>query len=222
MTRRTTSDSAVADTITEIRPLHSDPNYRSIRVNGRTVARLRDAVVESLQLAVGQRWTAERAARVEAKVREEKSRKAALSMLGRRALPQREVEQRLLKRGHDQGAVRTVVEELVRDGWIDDDAYARSLAEELAGRKGASHRLIVERLQQRQLDPETAEAAADAALRERNPLATARALALKKLNASRQFSIDVKARRISGLLARRGYDEETIETTLRDLDLLPD
>lgn len=222
MANRRAKIDAAPRSITEIRPLPSDPNLRSVRVDGRAVARLRASIVEELDLVVGQRWTAALAARVESKQREEKARKAALTMLGRRALSSGELLERLRGRGYDEATARAVVDQLTRDHWIDDAAYARSLAEELLRRRGASRPLIIERLRARSVDPCTAEAAADDVLADTDPVHEALRLMKKKLAGSGTTSPEAKVRRISGLLARRGYDEDTIETVLRRLDLMED
>jgi regulatory protein len=53
---------------------------------------------------------------------------AALKMLGGRELSERQVRQRLARRGYDEDAIDAAVTRLIRDRAIDDDRAARAMA----------------------------------------------------------------------------------------------
>ncbi len=208
--------------VTEIAPLPGNPNVQRIKVDGRVAARLSASDVESLGIEVGQQWTAEVAARVDDALECAKARRTAMTLLGRRALSRGKLIERLMRRGHSHDVADRVTLALVQDHWLDDAAYAQALAEELARRKSASHRLIVERLIMRRIDESVAREAADLVLSKINPVDAATALAKKRLATMNNIEPKRAVRRIASLLARRGYDEETINETIDRLDRLAD
>ena len=53
---------------------------------------------------------------------------AALKMLGRRELSERQVRQRLARRGYDQETIDAAVVRLTNDGSLDDERAARAMA----------------------------------------------------------------------------------------------
>ena len=205
--------------IGDIRPMPSDPNMRSVRVGRRVVARLRAADIEALGLEVGQPFTPELASAVAEALELNKARKAALGLLSRRAYSSRQIIQRLTRRGHAKAIARRVIEQLLADGWLDDEAYAESLAGEIIAAKPAGQRLIVHKLIARGIDAELANRAAEGVLADRDLLTDAEALARKRLNALRGVPRATALRRIAGLLSRRGFDRDTIMAVLSRLEV---
>jgi SOS response regulatory protein OraA/RecX len=192
-----------------IRPLPSDPNVRSVRVAGRVVARLRAADAEHLGLAPGDAWTPALAAEVDRLKSLDATRRAALGLLARRGYARRELLERLERRGLAHGA--EIVDELAQQGWLDDAAYAADLARGLTRRR-MSRELLVARIAARGVDPATAEAAADAAIGDTDPVDTAFELARARVG--ERATGPRAVRRVAGLLARHGFDEDTISAVL--------
>ena len=210
---------AMSEVISAIDPLPSDPNVLRVRVGGRLAARLQRPDVERLGLGAGQAWTAEVAEAVQQAVELGKARKAALAALGRRALSRGELTLRLEAKGHEAEIIAMVLDELETDGWLDDRAYARSVAHELTRRKPASRRLLMQRLQARQIDVEVAAMVADEVAEADEPTAEAERFARERLRSMGSLPPATAARRIAGALARRGFDAETIEAVLSELEL---
>lgn len=206
--------------ITEIAPLPSDPNMRRVKVGRRVIARLPSGAVEQLELRIGQRWTDALAKHIAEAVAITKARRDAMTLLGRRAFSRGEVVERLIRRDHSEAVANRVADELQHDHWIDDEAYATALAEEFAQRKSASHRLIVEKLVHRKISEDIAANAARRVLAEVDPIEAAVDFARKRLAQMKGLDRQRAARRISGALARRGFDEETINEALRRMGLV--
>jgi SOS response regulatory protein OraA/RecX len=208
-------------TIAEIAPLPSDPNVRRVRVGTRVVARLRAAEIERLELTVGMVWTEQVAERVREAIAMERARKAAFSAIGRKALSRGELIERLQRKGHDAPIVAQVVEEMADDGWLDDAALAREVVTFHRVRKPIGESLLREKLRERKIDT----AVIDEAVREAkaeadaDEIEAAFALAKKRLAGMRSLSPAARARRIAGLLHRRGFDDETIDDVLVQLGL---
>jgi hypothetical protein len=100
------ADAGDRPVIEEIRAVASDPNLRHVRVAGRSVAKLLTSDVESLGLRAGQRWTPALARRVERAVCRKRAHHEAMRLLSRRMLSERELSERLDRRGHEASIVR--------------------------------------------------------------------------------------------------------------------
>src|SRR5687768_5767035 len=83
--------------ITHITALASDPNLRSVIVEGKRIATLRASDVDALHLRAGLAWTATLAAAVEREVLANKARKKAMNLLGRRMYSRGELLNRLIR-----------------------------------------------------------------------------------------------------------------------------
>jgi regulatory protein len=210
---------AMGGVISDIRPVASDPNLRHVRVDDSAVATLRAADIEALSLAVGQRWTAALARQVEETIALNKARKQAMSLLSRRGYSRAELIERLVKRQHEARVAEAIADELQRDGWLNERAYAEDVVRGTVRRGPAGRRLIQERLQRRGVAGDIAgEVTAQAASGQDDRQA---ALELARRRLATMAGIDpAKARRrLAGLLARRGFDDEVIAGTLRSLSL---
>ncbi len=133
------------------------------------------------------------------------ARDRALNLLSFRDRSRREIEQRLLRAGYEPDEVVDAIEGLERVGLVDDDRFARAVVEQQAGRRLSGRRAVAAALFAKGVDRATAEAAlqemdAPGAERER-----ADELARSRAGRMRELPPEVAFRRLSGLLARRGY-----------------
>jgi len=205
-------------TISNIEPVASDPNIRRVKVNGRSVARLKASDVAALDLSVGQPWTEALGRAIQAAIAANRARKAALNLLGRRGYSRAELLDRLTRKGHDQTSARLAVEEMAAEGWIDEEEYARSVGRGVLGRKPAGHRLLVQRMVARRIDRDLARRVAEELLLDTNLVEAAAGLARKRLRAMKGIGPAATRRRLTGLLARRGFDSEIIQEALREVE----
>ena len=134
------------------------------------------------------------------------AREAALRLLAVRERSRAELRTRLLRRGFQGDAVEAVLDRLAETGLQDDRRFAERYAEGSVARGKAARRIQGE-LRGRGIGAEAAAAAAVASPEEE----IERARAVARTKASRMGDADptAKARRIFGMLARRGYDAET-------------
>ncbi len=214
------AESDAASIITEIQPLPDDPNRRRVKVDGKTAATLRGSDVEDLKLQVGRRWTAALAERVQMAVATDKARRDAMRLLGQRSRSRKDLIDRLIMRGHVSMVAERIADEAVRDGWLDEQAFAADVIRGVTSRRPAGRRLVEEKLRARGVDEGVVEhAAADAAAGQDDRVA-AMTLARRRLGTMNSVSPPVALRRIAGLLSRRGFDEDTVQTTLEGLRLI--
>ena len=136
----------------------------------------------------------------------------ALGLLSVRARSRRELERRLLQAGFEADEVADVLERLERVGLVDDEAFARQVAEHAFGVKRSGRRAVVGILMAAGVARDIIEATVSDAGDEDE-----RADALARSRASRLGSIDpAKAfSRLTSLLVRRGYGPEVARQAAR-------
>lgn len=144
------------------------------------------------------------------------ARAICLRALTQRARTRAELSATLDRRGVPPEAARAVLDRFAEVGLIDDHALAVGFAEAAHRERGLSGRAVATTLRRRGVDGPVVEAAVsridaqserDAALR----LATRRAASLAGLDPA------VQARRLVGLLARRGYSATVAYSVTREV-----
>lgn len=205
--------------ISDLKPLESDPNLRRVKVAGRTVATLRAADTESLGLEIGQRWTKSLADRVAETVQANKARRDAMRLLSGRGFSRQELHERLLKRSYAEAVIRRIVAEAQHDGWLNERAFAEDIVRSVTQKRSAGRRLLEEKLRQHRVDEDVARQVSEDAGREQNDRQAAMALAQRQLATMGGVELATAARRIAGLLARRGFEEDVVAAAIQSLRL---
>ncbi len=132
---------------------------------------------------------------------------AAVRLLSMRAMSRAELRDALLRRGCEPQDAEAAVERVTELRFIDEAAYAESLARRYAAR-GYGRRALSAKLRAHGLDRETADAAIGALPDDDGAID---ALALKFL---RGATDDASRRRAAGALARRGFSISEINRAL--------
>ena len=145
-------------------------------------------------------------------------REHALRLLGHRGYSRGELAQRLESKGYDSAPIDVVVERLVACGLLDDEAYARKVAQTIVQRKPASAQLIEEKLIARRIPVELARQIAAETVADVDPVEAATRLAMCY---SPVASPEAARRRIGSALARRGFDADIISAALEQAGLRP-
>lgn len=204
--------------ITAINPTKRKADRFAVRVDGRTVATLSGRSVAALRLAVDQNWDPDLAEQVDRAQAFDKAYDAALSRLNRRAMSRRQLHDKLRQLDHSQSVVDQVLDRLEELRLLDDEELGRELIRQTIASRPAGPRLLRSKLQQRGFPaalidrlletelPSTADSVRGAA-----------ALAQQKLRTMSRLDPLARKRRLWGMLARRGFDADTIEAALRDL-----
>src|SRR5262249_907856 len=103
-------------------------------------------------------------------------------------------------------------------GWLNDRAYAEAVAHAVTRSKPASSRMLKAKLQARHIADEAIGDVLSTAASRNHELAGALDLARRKLDTDGGPSPRPRLwRRIAALLARRGYDEDAVETVRQRL-----
>jgi regulatory protein len=142
------------------------------------------------------------------------ARAICLRLLTQRARSRAELAKALAKRGVPADAATRVLDRFAEVGLIDDAALAVGYAEAQHRERGLSRRAVAAKLRERGLADE-----ADAALSgidADDERARAQELVAKRLRSLTGLPPEVQARRLVGLLARKGYSSGLAYAVVRE------
>lgn len=148
---------------------------------------------------------------------------AALRRLRHRARSEAEIRSYLERRGVEAVHVVSVIKRLSELKLLDDREFAREALSQTTRRAPAGELLLRDVLDRHGVTPETAGEAIEEA-REASPdeEQQARTLIESRLKAMGSLDPVAKARRLMGLLARRGFKQELSERLIREIVGLED
>jgi regulatory protein len=150
---------------------------------------------------------------------EEVARIVALRMLDRRASTRAELQAALRKKGVPDDAAERVLDRFAELRLVDDAALADGYALAQHQERGLAGRAVALKLRRRGIAEETVQAAVGQIDRD-SERAAAEALARRRLRSLGGLAPEVRARRLVGLLARKGYSpglaHEVVRAVLRD------
>ena len=140
---------------------------------------------------------------------------AAMKKLNRRAYVRYQLQQKLERLGFAGDVIRRVAERLVEVGVLDDVAFGRALIREAKRSKPAGPRLLRQKLMQRDLDCTLIERLLEEENRVSDQVTDAGRLVELKLRSTRLADDKpTLKRKLWAMLARRGYETDTIERVL--------
>jgi regulatory protein len=156
---------------------------------------------------------------------DEVARIVCLRMLDRRAYSRAELAAALHRRGVPDDAADRVLDRLTELRLVDDTALADGLAVAVHRERGLAGRAVAHKLRSRGIPDDTVRAAVERIDRDSERL-TAQGLVERRLRSLSGFDPTVQARRLVGLLARKGYPpglaHEVVRAALRDAAELAD
>jgi SOS response regulatory protein OraA/RecX len=143
------------------------------------------------------------------------ARAIALRQLSMAPRSRAQLERKLRDRGCDDEVAGRVLDRLAAVGLIDDEAYAEMLVRSRQAGKGLARRALAHELRKQGID----QVIADEALGQVGPgdeRVRAEELVAKKLRTMHGLAPEVQARRLAGMLARKGYSGELAWPVIRD------
>ena len=126
-----------------------------------------------------------------------------------------QLERKLRQRGCADDVAQRVLDRLGEVGLVDDEAYAEMLVRSRRAGKGLARTALAHELRRHGIDDEVAHAAL-AEVGGTDERARAEELVAKRLRSMHGLAPDVQARRLAGLLARKGYAGEVAWPVIRD------
>jgi len=143
------------------------------------------------------------------------ARKILLDQLTGQARSRQELADRLARRNVPDDVAGRLLDRFEEVGLVDDEAFARSWVDSRQRTRGLARRALAQELRRKGVADETARdvlAEVDPAEEER----TARELVRKKLRGLRGVDDPAAARRLAGLLARKGYSAGLAFAVVKD------
>ena len=138
---------------------------------------------------------------------------AAGALLERRSRSEKDLSDRLERRGYEGPDIDVAMTSLKRLGLVDDDAYAQEWIATRSGGRSLGRSGLVGILEQKGLDREAAEAAVDASGHDEESAAIEYARGnLKRLSG---LSPTRQAAKLQRMLTGRGFEDEAIEAAIK-------
>jgi len=206
------------DQITAIKPTQRDPNRMTIRIGRKVVATLPMSKVEELGLAVGQDWDEKLADQLEQAGAFDKALRQAMNRLNRRAMSRKDLDKKLYGLGYDGSVREAVLDKLTELNFLNDEDYGRALVDATLRRKPAGPQLLRQKLFQKGIDGSLVEKLVSEATDGQDLAPGAVELARKKLNTMGRCDPETRRRRMYSLLARRGFNPDTISSVMAELE----
>jgi regulatory protein len=126
-----------------------------------------------------------------------------------------QLERKLRQRGCADDVAGSVLDRLTEVGLVDDEAYAEMLVRSRQAGKGLARTALAHELRAQGVDDDVARGAL-AQVGADDERARAEELVAKRLRTMHGLAPDVQARRLAGLLARKGYSGEVAWPVIRD------
>jgi len=147
----------------------------------------------------------------------DKAKQYALKLLSYRGRSEREIQERLRKKGFTNSAVSSTIKYLKEIGLIDDISLAenlkrQALATKMLAQEGAKRYMLSRGITREIVDRAFCHG-------EDMDLDNAARLTDRKLRKLRNYPADIIKRRLYYFLSRRGYSSETISKALKDKNL---
>ncbi len=126
-----------------------------------------------------------------------------------------QLARKLRDRGCDDDVASRVLDRMAEVGLVDDEAYAEMLVRSKQSGKGLARKALAHELRKQGIDQDVAEGALEQVDGD-DERAKAEELVARKLRTMHGLTPDVQARRLAGMLARKGYAGELAWPVVRD------
>ena len=140
---------------------------------------------------------------------------AALKMLGGRELSERQVRQRLARRGYDEEAIAAAVARLKSDGSLDDERAARAMAHAETTLRKRGRLRVKRRLESAGIAPDVAQRATQEILQTVDAAALMEAALQKRLRGRERIADEREFQRLYRYLIGQGFESDRVLALLR-------
>jgi len=136
---------------------------------------------------------------------EEFARKVALDRLTDRDRSRADLAEAMTKRGVPEHAVEAMLDRLEAAGLVDDERFARSWVQSRQRAKGLAAPMLAMELRRHGIDDDLARRVLNDEVDDEAERRAAHRLVQRKLRSVRGLDPSVQVRRLTGMLARKGY-----------------
>ncbi|WP_245963479.1 regulatory protein RecX [Terracoccus luteus] len=142
------------------------------------------------------------------------ARSIALRQLSMAPRSRAQLEKKLSQRGCDDDVAARVLDRLTEVGLVDDGAYAEMLVRSRHAGKGLARRAIAHELREKGVDRDLADEALEQVDTD-DERTRAEELVARRLRSLHGLAPEVQARRLAGMLARKGYSGDVAWAVVR-------
>lgn len=202
--------------VSRIEPQSNRPTRLNIYLDGRLAFALDERVVRQFRLEEGANLDPPTLRQIEMAELHRELVENGMKLAVARMHSRSELTAKLQKRGAPGNAIDAALDDLQRMGYIDDAKYAEEKARYLREQRKLDRRRAEVDLLQSGIRHDLVCNALDEAYGTNDPLAAARELIAKEAPKLSNVSPQVARRRLAGMLARRGFDYESVRKLLDD------
>jgi len=207
-----------SEKITGLPICRDDPARVTVIVSSNRIGRILVETKTRHQLAKGMRWSHELHETLFEELTRQNALRSALRMLTLSARSRADLERSLIARSHPREAAIWAVEKMDSMGALDDELFAAGLVRRELTRKPAGRRLLESKLRAKGVSDEITRRVIDEALDERDPYEDAMKIAARSARAmSDSLEREKKFRRLTGKLARRGFDADVVRRVVTEV-----
>lgn len=203
--------------ITKLAEQRRRPNRRNVHLDGSFAFGCNLNVVAKFRLREGLSLTDEQVTQIQLGEVRQECFDRALHAVSSRLHSRAELHRKLMRREYGETVVDAVLNDLTRLGYVNDAQFAETKATSAANHKHHGRRRAMLELRKAGITGEVADRALDDVYKATDSVATARALAKKKLPILKRLDPRVARRRLVGMLQRRGFDYEAIKPVVDEV-----
>jgi regulatory protein len=204
-------------TITRIEVQKRNPRRRSIYLDGKFAFGVDEEVISKLGLEKGEEINEGGIKEILKQKGENEAKEAALSFLSFRRRTEKEVRDKLKKRGFDNKTIRSTIEKLKDHDLINDAEFAAAWVKERLAYKPRGKRLLRQELWKKGIKKEIIDQVTEELCNDEERAASELLEKIKRRY--RNLEPQVARRRIYGLLMRRGFSYNNVKHVMEDLML---
>jgi regulatory protein len=202
-------------TITRIEVQKKNLRRRSIYIDGKFAFGVNDEVVSKLRLEKGEKINEGDVREILRQKGESEAKEAALRFLSFRRRTEKEVRDKLKKRGFDNKTIISTVEKLKDYDLINDVEFAAAWVRERLAHKPRGKKLLKQELWKKGIKKEIIDQVTEELCKDEDKAASELLEKIKRRY--RNLEPQVARRRMLGLLLRRGFSYETARKSVTPL-----
>ena len=203
--------------ITQIVEPKGRPNRRRIYLDGKFAFSVKLNVVARFRLREGLELSSQQIEAIEQGEIRQECLDQAMKYLSGRLHSREELRKKLSRQEYSAAMIDEVLEELKRLGYLDDERFAKTKALSAAQHKHHGPRRAMMELMRAGVKKDVAEVAVGEVYESNDNVAEARKLAMKQAERLKQLDPQVAKRRLVGMLARRGFDYDSIKPVIEEV-----
>jgi regulatory protein len=206
---------AKTKTITRIQAQKKNSSRRSVFLDGKFAFGLDEEVVSRLGLEKGENLTEGRIKEILSQKAENEAKNAALRFLSFRRRTEKEIRDKLRKKGFDDKSIGRTIDKLKEYDLINDTEFAAAWVMERLAYKPRGKRLLAQELWKKGIRKDIIDQVTEELCRDEEKSATE---LLEKIKGRyKNLEPKVARRRMYGLLLRRGFSYEAAKSVLAPL-----